>query len=127
MSERVLVVEDENDIARLVGMHLRDLGLDVRECANGVSALHYALNEPWDLLILDLNLPDLDGLEVCREIRLQAYYTPILMLTARIEEEDLALGLASGADDYLTKPFGIVELVARVKAILRRVRYLRAQ
>jgi two-component system, OmpR family, response regulator len=124
---RVLVVEDEDDIAALVAVHLRDLGLEVRHCANGESALHSALHEHWNLLVLDLTLPRLDGIEVCREIRARGCYTPILMLTARTAESERALGLETGADDYVTKPFGVLEFVARVKAILRRVEYLRAQ
>jgi DNA-binding response OmpR family regulator len=124
---RVLVVEDEDDIAALVAMHLRDLGLEVRHCTNGESALQCALYERWSLLVLDLTLPGRDGIEVCREIRSRGCYTPILMLTARTAESDRALGLETGADDYVTKPFGIVEFVARVKAMLRRVEYLRSQ
>jgi DNA-binding response OmpR family regulator len=124
---RVLVVEDEDDIAALVAVHLRDLGLEVRHCGDGVSALTGALREHWDLLVLDLSLPGLDGIEVCREIRARGRYTPILMLTARTAESERALGLETGADDYLTKPFGVREFVARVKAMLRRVDYLRAQ
>ena len=127
MTGRVLIVEDEDDISALVAMHLQDIGLDVRQCADGETALRCALHESWDLLVLDLTLPGRDGIDVCREIRSRACYTPILMLTARTSERERALGLEIGADDYLTKPFGVVELVARVKAILRRVEYLRSE
>lgn len=127
MTGRVLIVEDEDDISALVAMHLQDIGLDVRQCTDGESALRCALHEPWDLLVLDLTLPGRDGIDVCRQIRSRACYTPILMLTARTSERERALGLEVGADDYLTKPFGVMELVARVKAILRRVEYLRSK
>jgi DNA-binding response OmpR family regulator len=127
VSGRVLIVEDEDDIGALVAMHLHDIGLEVRQCRDGESGLRSALQEPWDLLVLDLTLPGRDGIEICREIRSRACYTPILMLTARTSESERALGLETGADDYVTKPFGVVELVARVKAILRRVEYLRSQ
>jgi DNA-binding response OmpR family regulator len=127
MNRRVLVIEDEQDIAALVGLHLKDLDLEVATCANGHDGLDRALTEHWDLVVLDLSLPGMDGLEVCRRVRLDGEYTPILMLTARSTEMDRVLGLETGADDYLTKPFGIIEFIARVKAILRRVQHLRNQ
>jgi len=127
MHRRVLVIEDERDIASLVGLHLRDLDLEVATCGDGDEGLRLALSEHWDLVVLDLSLPGTDGLEICRRVRLGGEYTPILMLTARSSELDRVLGLETGADDYLTKPFGIVEFIARVKAILRRVQHLRSE
>jgi DNA-binding response OmpR family regulator len=124
MSGKILVVEDEPDIAELIGLHLRDLGHEVVTCADGRAGLELALGRPWDLLVLDLRLPGVDGLEICRHVRLKGEYTPILMLTARTTEMDRVLGLETGADDYLTKPFSIIEFIARVKAIFRRVRNL---
>ena len=126
MDRRVLVIEDEQDIAALVGLHLRDLDLEVVTCADGQQGLDYALSERWDLVVLDLSLPGIDGLEICRRVRLSGEYIPILMLTARSSEIDRVLGLETGADDYVTKPFGIVEFTARAKAILRRVQHLRS-
>ena len=115
----ILVVEDSADIADLVALHLGDLGCDVEVAADGRSGLQLAQDGRYDLIVLDLMLPGLDGLEVCRRLRSGVDYTPILMLTAKSSEIDRVLGLEIGADDYLTKPFSIRELVARVKAILR--------
>ena len=125
---RVLVVEDEPHIRELVRLHLGLEGLSVTEAADGEAALKLVQNEPFDLLILDLMLPKLDGLALCRAARGAAANgdVPILMLTARREEADKVVGLESGADDYLTKPFGVRELVARVRALLRRPRSSRA-
>lgn len=118
----VLVVEDEANIRELVSLHLRLEELVPVESADGESGLALARSRPFDLIILDLMLPKLDGVTVCRAIRRDSPNadTPILMLTARREESDKVLGLDSGADDYLTKPFGIRELLARVRALLRR-------
>lgn len=124
MPRSILVIEDERDIAELIGLHLRDLGHDVVLCGDGAAGLEQALGRRWDLLVLDLRLPGIDGLEICRRVRLSGQYTPILMLTARSTEMDRVLGLETGADDYLTKPFSIIEFIARVKAILRRVQQL---
>jgi DNA-binding response OmpR family regulator len=121
MARRILVVEDDRDIAQLVELHLRDLGAGVTLADDGAAALELAQREPFDLLILDITLPSVDGLEICRRIRASERYTPILMLTARSSEVDRIIGLELGADDYLTKPFSIRELIARVKALLRRV------
>ena len=121
MVRRILVVEDDRDIAQLVELHLRDLGAEVTLAHDGAAALELAQREPFDLLILDITLPSLDGLEICRRIRSSERYTPILMLTARSSEVDRIIGLELGADDYLTKPFSIRELIARVKALQRRV------
>ncbi|HET9386768.1 MAG TPA: response regulator transcription factor [Gemmatimonadales bacterium] len=126
MQRRVLVIEDDHDLAELIRLHLRDQGLDVVVCSDGVAGLKEALGRSWDLLVLDLRLPGIDGLEVCRRVRLEGKYIPILMLTARSTEMDRVLGLETGADDYLTKPFSVIEFIARVKAILRRVQHLAA-
>jgi DNA-binding response OmpR family regulator len=123
-ARRVLVVEDEPHIRELVRLHLSLEGLTVVDAADGESALDLVRREPFDLLILDLMLPKLDGLALCRAARGSTPNadTPILMLTARGDESDKVVGLESGADDYLTKPFGVRELVARARALLRRPR-----
>jgi len=120
MSHHILVIEDNPDIAHLVELHLQDLSYTVDLAADGRSGLARARSGDYDLAILDLMLPGLDGLEVCRQLRAADDLTPILMLTAKSTELDRVLGLELGADDYLTKPFSIMELLARVKAILRR-------
>jgi DNA-binding response OmpR family regulator len=121
---RALVVEDEPNIRELVALHLGLEGLSVTEAQSGDEAIRRTEAEPFDLVVLDLMLPKVDGVAVCRAIRRQPRNAdvPILMLTARREESDKVLGLESGADDYLTKPFGIRELVARARALLRRPR-----
>ena len=121
MSRRVLVIEDNRDIANLVRLNLRDLPTETDVAYNGREGLAMARQGKYSLVILDLMLPDLDGIEVCRKLRSEKSYLPILMLTARSSEVDRVLGLEMGADDYLTKPFSIRELVARVKAIFRRM------
>ena len=120
MKKKILVVEDEKDLARLLEIHLLDMGAEVEIARDGPSGLDAALSRPWDLVILDIMLPGMDGLEVCRRIRQREDYIPVLMLTARGSELDRVLGLELGADDYVTKPFSIRELIARVKAIFRR-------
>lgn len=119
---QVLVVEDEQNIRELVALHLRLEHAEPVEVGDGSAALELARQRRFDLVILDLMLPGLDGVTVCRAIRRESANTttPILMLTARREESDKVLGLDSGADDYLTKPFGVRELMARVRALLRR-------
>jgi DNA-binding response OmpR family regulator len=117
--QAVLVVEDEASIASFVSLYLKNAGYAVRTAATGGDALAQATSDPPSLIILDLNLPDIDGIEVCRRIRKIADI-PILMLTARDEDVDKIIGLEVGADDYLTKPFNPRELVARVKSVLRR-------
>lgn len=119
---RVLVVEDEVNIRELVCLHLRHEGFVCDAVADGRTALDRLQTEPYDLFVLDLMLPGLDGLSLCRAIRngRSNRDVPILMLTARREESDKVVGLESGADDYLTKPFGVRELVARARALLRR-------
>jgi len=121
MSRRVLIIEDNHDIAELVKLHLRDCEADVDIEYTGTAGLARARSHTYDLVILDLMLPGLDGLDICRRLRERRVYTPILMLTARTSELDRVVGLEMGADDYLTKPFSIRELVARVRAIFRRV------
>jgi DNA-binding response OmpR family regulator len=118
----VLVIEDEARIRELVSLHLQLEGLTPTEAIDGDSGLTLARSRKFDLIILDLMLPGLDGVTVCRAVRRESanVETPILMLTARREESDKVLGLDSGADDYITKPFGIRELLARVRALLRR-------
>jgi DNA-binding response OmpR family regulator len=119
---RVLVVEDDPNIRGLVELHLGLEGLSVSSAADGNDGLALARAEPFSLIVLDIMLPGLDGITVCRAIRRDSINAnvPILMLTARRDESDKVLGLESGADDYLTKPFGIREFVARVRALLRR-------
>lgn len=117
---RILVVEDELTIAESVAARLRAEGFEVELAHDGPSAVRKALAQPPDLIVLDLMLPGFDGLEVCRRVHAHVP-VPVLMLTARDDETDLLVGLAVGADDYLTKPFSIRELAARVHALLRRV------
>lgn len=119
-SSRILVVEDDADIARLILLHLEDLGADLHHVDRGDDALALATAEHWDLLILDLRLPGMSGLDICRSLREQGKQMPILMLTAKSSELDRVLGLELGADDYLSKPFSPLELCARAKAMLRR-------
>src|SRR4030042_3161322 len=120
MPERGLIIEDDREIADLVALHLRDLGLAPELASDGRTARARALAGDWSLIVLDLMLPQLDGLAICRRIREGNPLTPILMLTARSEEEDRILGLELGADEYVTKPFSVRELTARAKALLRR-------
>ena len=110
---KILIVEDDPEIAKLLELHVSDQNMNVTLLSNGLDGLEHALNNGYDLLVLDLMLPGLEGLEVCKRL-------PILMLTAKSEEIDKVLGLELGADDYLTKPFSFRELIARIKALLRR-------
>ena len=119
MAERILIVEDEINIATPVKTYLEKAGFDVDHALTGADALRLMEATPPTLIVLDLNLPDIDGLEVCRRIRATSQ-VPIIMVTARDDDIDKIVGLEVGADDYLTKPFNVRELVARVKAILRR-------
>ena len=121
---KVLVVEDERDIAELLALHLRDLNCEVTLAADGHEGMRQAFARNWDLVILDLRLPGPDGLSICRALRRESRYVPILMLTSKSSELDRVLGLELGADDYVTKPFSVSELMARVKAIFRRVESL---
>ncbi len=121
---RILLVEDEQDIAELVALHLDDLCDEFVVANDGHEGLRLATSQDWSLIILDLRLPGPDGLQICRSVRKERSYQPILMLTSKSAELDRVLGLETGADDYLTKPFSVLELVARVRAILRRVENL---
>ena len=118
---KVLVVEDHQNIANLVKLHLQSIGCVVTLAPDGISGLRYAESESYDLIILDLMLPGIDGLAICRHLRAKTDYTPIMILTAKSDEAARVIGLDSGADDYLSKPFSIAELIARVKALLRRL------
>jgi DNA-binding response OmpR family regulator len=121
-SRRVLVVEDDASIRELLQLHLGLAGFAVEDLADGRQALDVARTTPFDLLVLDVMLPGLDGISLCRAVRTAGpnTNTPILMLTARDSEADIVVGLDSGADDYLTKPFGVRELQARIGAVMRR-------
>lgn len=120
MTRSVLIIEDDEDIAKLVKLQLAELSCEVKLAFDGAVGLAEAESRPYDLIILDLMLPGMEGLEICRRIRAKPRYTPILMLTSKSTELDRVLGLEMGADDYLTKPFSVLELTARVKAIFRR-------
>ncbi len=126
MSEKILVVDDEPTIRETVAYNLENAGYDVITAADGPAALEAARTQSPDLVILDIMLPGMDGFEVCRILR-KEMTTPVLMLTARDDEIDRVVGLEVGADDYLTKPFSMRELLARVKAMLRRVRLIREE
>lgn len=126
MSSTILVAEDQADIRELLVLNLRGAGYEVRAVGDGMAALQSQIEQPSELLILDLMMPGKDGLEVCKALRARGSATPILMLTAKSTELDRVLGLELGADDYLTKPFSLAELLARVKALLRRADLLRA-
>jgi len=119
--KRVLIIEDDKEISDLLEIHLKDLDCSVEKVYDGAFGLQNAKSDSFDLIILDVMLPKMDGFEVCKEIRKAEVKTPILMLTSKSEETDKVLGLEFGADDYLTKPFSLREFIARVKAIFRRV------
>lgn len=119
-NKKVLIIEDDNNIVELLTIHLVDLGCKVISADNGELGYKMAKEDTYDLIILDIMLPLLNGMEVCRKIRHTDRRTPIIMLTARSEELDKVLGLETGADDYLTKPFSIREFIARVNVIFRR-------
>ena len=121
MEKKILIVEDEQNIVDILSFNLEREGYDTIEAYDGPTGLKLALEENPDLILLDLMLPGMDGFDVCRQIRRAGHATPILMLTAREEEADKVLGLELGADDYITKPFSMRELLARVKANIRRV------
>jgi DNA-binding response OmpR family regulator len=125
MSAEILVAEDQADIRDLIALNLRQAGYAVTPVTDGRAALASQADRGSDLLILDLMMPGLDGLEVCKALRAQGRATPILMLTAKSTELDRVLGLELGADDYLTKPFSMAELLARVKSLLRRADLMR--
>ncbi len=118
--KRILIVEDDGDIAELLQLHLRDEGYAISHAADGNQGMAMLEQGGWDALILDLMLPGVDGLEICRRARTMTRYTPIIITSARSSEVHRVLGLELGADDYLAKPFSMLELVARVKALFRR-------
>lgn len=120
MKKRILIIEDEEDLFKGLKINLSDEGFEVVWAIDGAEGLHKALEEKPDLIILDIMLPELDGLEVCRELRQRKTGIPVIMLTAKGEEIDKVVGLEIGADDYMTKPFSVRELIARIKVQLRR-------
>ena len=120
MDKKVLIIEDDANIVELLTIHLYDLGCRIIAEPNGQKGLTISKEERFDLIILDIMLPGLNGMEICRKIRQTDRLTPILMLTAKSEEIDKVMGLETGADDYLTKPFSVREFIARVKVIFRR-------
>ena len=122
--KRVTVVEDDPEICELLDIHLKDLDCNVRTFQDGKAGYESILAEDADLIILDIKLPNMDGIEICQKVRAHEITTPIIMLTARSEEIDRVLGLEVGADDYMTKPFSIREFIARVKAMFRRAKIM---
>jgi two-component system alkaline phosphatase synthesis response regulator PhoP len=121
MSKDILIIEDDTEIVELLEIHLRDEGYSLNKSHNGAEGFDKAISETYDLIILDLMLPEMDGISLCQQLRGRDNNTPILMLTAKSEEVDRVLGLEAGADDYITKPFSIRELMARIKAMFRRL------
>jgi DNA-binding response OmpR family regulator len=127
MSRKILIIEDDRDIVHLLKVHLTEAGYETTEACDGNTGLEQATSGSYDLIILDLMLPGIDGLDICKRLREQSSYIPVLMLTSKSTELDRVLGLEIGADDYLTKPFSIRELMARVKALFRRMEGLRSK
>jgi DNA-binding response OmpR family regulator len=121
MPKKILIIEDNRDLANLLESHLRELAFQVDLSFDGIAGLAKANSDNYDLVILDLMLPGIDGMEICKRLRRKSLYVPILMLTAKSSEMDRVVGLEVGADDYVTKPFSIRELMARIKALFRRV------
>ncbi len=119
-AKKLLIVEDDENIAELLQLHLREEGFVITHAADGTTGMEKLKQGGWDALILDLMLPGVDGLEICRHARTMTRYTPIIIISARSSETHRVLGLELGADDYLAKPFSMLELVARVKALFRR-------
>ena len=119
--KRLLIVEDDADIGEMLDINLRDEGYSIDLATDGVTGLNRLKAQPYDLLVLDLMLPGLDGLEICRQVRQMPHYQPIIMISAKSSETQRVLGLELGADDYLSKPFSIPELVARIRALFRRI------
>jgi len=120
--KKVLLIEDDLHIKELLEIHLKDLECELTMAMDGKTGYTLAMQDPFDLIILDVMLPHKDGMEICRDLRAHQVQTPILMLTARSEEIDKIMGLENGADDYLTKPFSVREFIARVKAIFSHAR-----
>jgi len=125
--EKALIIEDDKDISELIAIHLADMELEVDKAFDGKEGLMKALNNKYRFILLDIRLPLLDGFEVCKRLRMEKNNTPVLMITSKSEEIDKVLGLEIGADDYISKPFGIRELLARIKAVLRRTERLPQQ
>lgn len=119
-AKKILLVEDDQDIATLLRLNLQDEGYQIVHEADGAQALVQLEKQVWDAVILDLMLPGVDGLEICRRIRQMTRYLPVIIISARTSETHRVLGLEMGADDYLPKPFSVLELIARVKALFRR-------
>ncbi|AIQ44377.1 response regulator transcription factor [Paenibacillus sp. FSL R7-0297] len=122
MTTEILIVDDDHEIAGLIGVYLRNEGYHIHTAQDGIEALQFMERHSIDLVILDIMMPKMNGLEVCREIR-KEQETPVLMLSAKAEDMDKIMGLMTGADDYMIKPFNPLELTARVKALLRRANY----
>ncbi|WP_418263581.1 response regulator transcription factor [Flavobacterium faecale] len=118
--KNILIIEDDPSIVELVSIHLKDINCELTKAYNGFDGLELVKSNHYDVIILDIMLPDINGIEICKRIRADKNTTPIMMLTARSEEIDKIIGLETGADDYLTKPFSIREFIARVKALMRR-------
>ncbi len=121
MEKSILIIEDDQHIADLLSLHLSEMGAKVMCVSDGLRGLTIALQQHWDMLLLDLSLPGCDGIGICRELRQCQPQLPIIMITARTSETERVRGLESGADDYISKPFGVSEMIARVKAVFRRV------
>ena len=121
--EKALIIEDDRDISELISIHLKDMEMEVDKAFDGRDGLMKALNHKYRFILLDIRLPLMDGFEVIKRLRMEKDNTPILMITSKSEEIDKVLGLEMGADDYISKPFGIRELMARVKAVLRRTEW----
>ncbi len=122
MQKNILLIEDDRELCDLLALHLKDLDLELDIANDGQKGLALALEKDYSLVLLDVMLPEMDGFEVCRSLRAKKKKLPILMLTAKSEEFDKVLGLELGADDYITKPFSVRELLARIKSILRRLK-----
>ena len=116
---KILIIEDDRDIANLIAIHMDDNGHEAHKIHDGREGLIRSMEDEYDLIILDLKLPGMDGMEICKKLRQEKVDTPIIMLTAKDSENDVIVGLSVGADDYVTKPFSPRELLARTKAILR--------
>lgn len=125
--KNILMIEDDVSIVELVAIHLKDIYCQLTKAHTGTEGLSLATKNKYDMIILDVMLPEMDGIEICRRLRAEKIFTPILMLTARSEEIDKIIGLETGADDYLTKPFSIREFIARIKAILRRTEMVKSE
>ncbi|MCB0760329.1 MAG: response regulator transcription factor [Flavobacteriales bacterium] len=123
--KHVLIIEDDHDISRLLEIHLTNMGFQTTLAFDGKDGLLKGIENEYDMIILDIMLPSMDGFEVCRQLRIEKVNSPILMLTSKSEEIDKVVGLETGADDYMTKPFSVRELEARIKAIMRRVEGVR--